>query len=180
VSVTTVRILHAVGTLLIAVAILNFAWYRVVYRPIQRLLAQINIMGRGTWKSSLPVNRNDEIGELTTAFNRLGQQLTSSFEYINTSSRLSALALIGTRLVREVNALRGQIAAARRSFETRTDAGDAAGITMLTAVQDRLESLETRFQRDFEHELSSMSVAPPAPDALSAGKALTAGSDAGD
>jgi hypothetical protein len=57
-----------------------------VYRPIQRLLAQINIMGCGTWKSSLPVNRNDQIGELTTAFNLPGQQLTSSFEYINTSS----------------------------------------------------------------------------------------------
>ena len=63
-SVTTVRVLHAALTLIIAVAILNYLWYRVFYRPVRRLLAQVNIMGRGTWKSALPVNRNDEIGQL--------------------------------------------------------------------------------------------------------------------
>jgi methyl-accepting chemotaxis protein len=54
-------------------------------------------------------NRNDEIGQLTSAFNGLGQQLTSTFRQINTSSRLSALALIGHRLVRQVNVARGEI-----------------------------------------------------------------------
>jgi HAMP domain-containing protein len=147
-SVTSVRVLHAAGTLVIAVAILNLVWYRVIYRPIRELLSQINIMGRGTWACALPVKRNDEIGELTAAFNRLGEQLTSTFQHINASSKLSALALIGGRLVREVAAIRGQI-------------GVGAG-GELGAVEQQLRTLEARFQSDFDQELSAISADPGA------------------
>jgi HAMP domain-containing protein len=157
VSVTTLRLLHAIGTLVIAVAILNYVWYRVIYRPIQRLLSEINTMGRGTWHSSLPVKRKDEIGELTTAFNQLGEQLTSTFQSINTSSKLSALALISSRIMRTTASLRIQIAAAIKSVERRSDAGISTGVEMLNAVQTQIEGLETRFQRDFDEELSAVS-----------------------
>jgi len=154
-SVTTVRFVHAALTLIISVAVLNYVWYRVVYRPVRRLLAQINIMGRGTWKSAVPVHRNDEIGELTSAFNELGQQLTSTFRHINTSSRLSALALIGHRLVREVNVARGGILAATQILRTTNhhDGPTLSAISTLNAVHSKLEQLETLFQRDFDHEV---------------------------
>jgi HAMP domain-containing protein len=163
-SATTMRILHAAGTLVIAVAILNYVWYRVIYRPIRRLLSQINIMGRGTWKSALPVKRNDEIGELTTAFNDLGQQLTSTFHHINTSSKLSALALVGSRLVREVRAVREQIVSSTRSLEGCTGPAIETAITTLTEAHGHLERLESQFQKDFDEELSAVSMHPPTAD----------------
>jgi len=156
-SVTTVRILYAVGTLIIAVAILNYVWYRVIYRPIRRLLSQIDIMGRGTWKAALPIKRNDEIGELTMAFNNLGQELTSTFESINASSKLSALALIGNRLIREVVAGEAQIASSRRGLDSNTDAGVLAAKETLAAVEAQLKQVEHQFQREFDRELSSFS-----------------------
>jgi len=160
-SVTTVRILYAVGTLVVAVAILNYVWYRVIYRPIRRLLSQINIMGRGTWKSALPVKRNDEIGELTMAFNDLGRKLTSTFEYINTSSRLSALALVGNRLVREMVAVESQITSSRRGLDSNTDAGIIAARETLVALEARLQDVERQFQEDFDRELSAVSAGHP-------------------
>jgi methyl-accepting chemotaxis protein len=166
-SVTMVRLLNVAATLIISVAVLNYVWYRVIYRPIRRLLAQINIMGRGTWKSALPVHRNDEIGELTTAFNELGQQLTSTFHYINTSSRLSALALIGNRMVREVNVARGELLAATQSLQTadRRDDGTLAAIAALNSVHSKLERLETQFQSDFDREVAEASSAEATPSA---------------
>jgi len=156
-SVTSARIAHAVLTLMLAVAVLNYVWYRTIYRPIGRLLAQINIMGRGTWKSALPVNRKDEIGQLTTAFNDLGQQLTSTFRHINSSSRLSAMALIGHRLVREVNVARERILTVADTLETTASHADGptlAAVDDLKSVHAKLEELETRFQRDFDHEVA--------------------------
>jgi methyl-accepting chemotaxis protein len=153
-SVTTIRLLNAMLTLLIAVAVLNYVWYRVIYRPISRLLAQINKMGRGTWKSALPVNRDDEIGELTKAFNELGEQLTSTFRSINTSSRLSALAFIGHRLIREINVARGELLAATNTLQSANQEGAALSVrATLDSVQARLGQLESQFQKDFDQQV---------------------------
>lgn len=153
-SVTTVRVLNAALTLIFAVAVLNYAWYRVVYRPIGRLLAQINIMGRGTWKSALPVHRNDEIGQLTTAFNELGQQLTSTFQHINTSSRLSALAFIGHKLMREINVARGELLVVTQTLNAANLEGSTlSAISTLNSVQTKLGQLEMQFQLDFDQEV---------------------------
>ncbi len=154
-NVTAVRVIHAGLTLIISVAVLNYVWYRVIYRPIRRLLTQINIMGRGTWKCALPVHRNDEIGQLTSAFNELGKELTSTFRYINTSSRLSALALIGNRLVREVNAARGGVLVATQTLQTANyhDGPTLSAVSTLNTVHSKLEQLETQFQTDFDHEV---------------------------
>lgn len=160
-SVTTIRVLHAAVTLLVAVAALNYVWYRVVYRPIQRLLAQINSMVRGTWHSSIPVRRRDEIGELTVAFNDLGQQLTASFEHINTASKLSAFALIGGRLLRSVTSARSDIAAALKCYDRGTEAGRSMGREILTTVDSQLGTLEQRFQEDFDKEFSATRRTPP-------------------
>jgi methyl-accepting chemotaxis protein len=153
-SVTTTRVLNALVTLILSVGVLNYVWYRVIYRPISRLLAQINIMGRGTWQSALPVNRNDEIGQLTTAFNELGEKLTSTFRHINTSSRLSALAFIGHRLMRQVNVARGQVLAAKGILLVRQADGLELAVATLDAVEANLGRLEGEFQKDFDREVA--------------------------
>jgi len=157
VSVTTARIVHAVLTLLVAVAVLNYVWYRVIYRPIRRLLSHINSMSRGTWHSVIPVKRRDEIGELTCAFNELGQQLTSSFQHINAASRLSAFALIGRRMVRRVTSIRSEVAAAAKCFGRGTDTGHFQGMEILGAIETQLDRLEDCFQQDFDDEFSATS-----------------------
>ncbi len=163
-SVTSMRLLHAALTLISSVVILNYVWYRVIYRPIQRLLAQINVMGRGTWKSALPVRRNDEIGQLTTAFNDLGQQLTSTFHHIHTSSKLSALALIGTRLVREVNGASEELLAAVQTLQKDNVRNPHArpAVSALLAIHSKLKTLETQFQTDFDREVMEASSRPTA------------------
>ena len=93
-SVTTVRVLHAVITLLVAVAALNSVWYSVVYR--QREVARTHQLdGTGYGHSPIPVKRRDEIGELTAAFDQLRQRLTSHVDHINSATKLSAFALMG-------------------------------------------------------------------------------------
>jgi methyl-accepting chemotaxis protein len=155
VNVTTVRIIHAAVTLVIAAALLNYLWYRVIYRPITRLLSQIHIMGLGTWKSALPVHRTDEIGELTIAFNKLGEQLTSTFRHINSASRLSALALIGNKLVRDIHVVRGQIAGVAELVESKD--GLAGAALSLAQVQAKLQDVEAQFQQDFDREVQEAS-----------------------
>ena len=155
-SATTIRILNAAGTLVLAVAILNLVWYRVFYRPIRQLLSHMNIVGRGAWTHTLPVERNDEIGELTAAFNDLGLQLTSTFRHINSSSKLSAMALLGGRLAREVGAVRVRIAGSAGVLNHRKDPRLAAVAADLDAIDERLAQLETAFQADFDDELTAM------------------------
>jgi methyl-accepting chemotaxis protein len=173
-STTTVRILHAVGTLLVAVAILNYVWFRVIYRPIDRLLSQINIMGRGTWSSALPVKRNDEIGQLTTAFNDLGEQLNLTFQSINSSSKLSALALIGNRMIREVTAARAQVEAAARSLASCKGRDVAAAAATLAGAHAQLQRLEEQFEHEFQRELSAVSCERRGPAADRGAKANVA------
>jgi HAMP domain-containing protein len=157
VSTTMMRVIHAVGTLIIAVAFLNYIWFRVIYRPIERLLSQINIMARGTWTAELPVNRDDEIGQLTKAFNGLGRELTMTFEYINASSKLSALALIGNRVIRAITTVRGQLAAVARNLQSCKGSGIGGATSTLAAVEAQLASLETQFESEFDRELLAMS-----------------------
>jgi signal transduction histidine kinase len=148
---------------------LNLVWYRVIYRPIRQLLSQINLMGRGTWTCALPVKRNDEIGELTGAFNRLGEELTDTFRHISASSKMSALALIGNRLVREVTAVRSRVAAASHILGNRKDARVAAVAADLLDIERQLQALEGRFETEFDRELAvvaagSAAAAPRAPE----------------
>jgi methyl-accepting chemotaxis protein len=155
--ITMMRILHAVLTLIAAVAALNYVWYKVIYHPIRHLLSQINIMGRGTWDSTIPVRRKDEIGELATAFNDLGVKLSATVRQIDTASRLSAYALMGNRLVRQITIARGQVVAAiaqlRRDRTTR--ASDPV-IGTLESASTSLAGIERHFETAFERQFEKV------------------------
>lgn len=161
VSVTTMRVLHAAGTLLIAVAILNYVWYRVVYRPLQRLLSHINVMRLGTWHTPIPVTRHDEIGQLETAFNDLGAQLQSNFRHISASSKLAAMALIGHRILRRISSIQNQLAVSVQNLQRRNDRGLRTGLEILTVVDSELGSMSSDFQQTFDAELAAAAAAPP-------------------
>jgi methyl-accepting chemotaxis protein len=158
--VTAMRILHAVVTLLAAVVALNYVWYRVIYGPIHNLLSQINIMGRGTWSAAVRVDGTDEIAELATAFNHLGTQLAETVRSINTSSRLSAFALVGNRMVRQINIARGQIVTAigllQKSGCRECQSTDAV-LAALEGANSSLGSVERHFETAFERQFEKVS-----------------------
>lgn len=159
-SVTTMRILHAVGTLLVTVVALNYVWYKIIYGRIQRLLAQINVMGRGNWQATVRAEGNDEIAQLATAFNQLGSQLTETVRYINTSSQLSAFALVGNRLVRSINIARGQIVTAIDLLQksNRKEKQPREDISMiLENAASNLGAIERHFETAFERQFRKVS-----------------------
>jgi methyl-accepting chemotaxis protein len=157
--VTMMRILHAVLTLIAAVAALNYVWYKLVFVPVKRLQSQINIMGRGTWHATVDVEGTDEISSLAVAFNQLGSQLATTVRHINTSSQLSAIALMGNRIIRQINIARGQIIAAVEMLK-KTDRKALPEIEGVTATLEgasaSLGSIERHFETAFERHLQKV------------------------
>lgn len=100
VHLAATRVFNAAITIGALAIVLNALWYRLVLSPIGLLLRQINLMGRGTWTGHIPVARRDEIGQLTEAFNQLGEQLTLTVHQFATASKLSAVALVTQRIAR--------------------------------------------------------------------------------
>lgn len=157
--VTAMRLLHAVLTLFAAVAALNYVWYKLIFGPVQRLQSQVTSMGRGTWDASVSVEGKDEIAELAAAFNQLGNQLATTVRHINTSSQLSAFALIGNRLIRQINIARGQVVAALeilKKSDRQTHSAPEGLAESLEGAIASLGSIERHFETAFERQLQKV------------------------
>lgn len=65
-----------------------------VIRPITYLNQAARHLAQGTW-AQLPIERNDELGELATSFNQMASQLKESFEHLEdkVAQRTEQLAL---------------------------------------------------------------------------------------
>ncbi len=100
VHLAATRVFNAAITIGALAIVLNGLWYRLVLSPIGLLLGHINRMSRGTWTGHIPVARRDEIGQLTEAFNQLGEQLTVTVHQFATASKLSAVALVTQHIAR--------------------------------------------------------------------------------
>ncbi len=77
---TQVTIRLAVMALLISL-LLSLLVSRWVVRPISYLNQAVQHLTQGTW-TQLPLERNDELGELTRSFNLMAKQLKESFELL--------------------------------------------------------------------------------------------------
>jgi methyl-accepting chemotaxis protein len=153
--VTKLRIAHAAVTLLVAVAVLNLLWYRLILLPIRQILWHINVMGRGTWTGSIPVKRKDEIGQLAFAFNELSGTLTSTIHQFATASKLSALALLGTRMLRKINLAKEHVngvAILLKVARQRDQNVPEAAIDNLQFTAKSLEELKEEFETQFQQE----------------------------
>ena len=143
----------AVGTLAVTLALV---WRRRVSRPIALVLDRINSMRRGTWSQPLPVEQDDEIGTLMREFNHLGPELTFVAHQYAAASKLSAMALIGQRIVRRTEAARQRLLAvsellARLPGDEPFN-GTAAEQVRLVALE--LESVAVDFDSEFQAELA--------------------------
>jgi len=66
-SLASLHVIHAAVTVLALALVLNVVWYRLFIRRLDVLLRHINSMRLGTWSANMPVEREDEIGELSRA-----------------------------------------------------------------------------------------------------------------
>lgn len=165
VNLTTLHVLHGVFTVLALIIALNALWSRTVLRPLNDLLRHINYMSRGNWATSVPVRSNDEIGELTEAFNKLGGQLTLTVQQYGATSKLSAMALLGQSMVKKARSAAELLRASADQFEegqghdhSSTDP-DQARLRLALQI---IEEVPALFDAEFQHQLSLHS-APNAP-----------------
>lgn len=165
VNLTTLHTFHGIFTIIALILALNTLWSRTVLGPLNDLLCHINYMRRGNWETPVPVRSKDEIGELTEAFNELGGQLTLTVHQYGTTSKLSAMALLGQSMVKKalsaaelLRASEDQIKSTRGFEESATDPELAS---LQLAIQ-MVEEIPLLFDAEFQHQLSLLA-APRTP-----------------
>ena len=149
------HIVHAAVTVLALVVVVNILCNRIVLAPLQDLLRHINYMGRGTWKAAIAIRRKDEIGQLTQAFNDLGEQLTLTVQQFAAASKLSVMALLGQDLVRRVMKARNLLQVTEGLLRTAREHHEALpekAITSLEGAIERLEGVPVRFDEEFDRQ----------------------------
>lgn len=161
----TLHTFHMIITISALILALNVLWSRTVLRPLTDLLRHINYMRRGSWGTPVPVRSKDEIGELTEAFNELGGQLTLTVHQFASTSKLSAMALLGRSLVKKVISVADLVRATETALSRHSWNSEAATEPECARLQHAvklLEEIPLLFDAEFQRELSQHSV-PPAP-----------------
>lgn len=152
---------HACLTVLGLIGVLHILWWRVFLRPLEQLLRHIHAMGLGTWTDPICVERHDEIGDLIKAFNALGDQIAASVQQVSATSRLSAMALLGGRIVRKTVVARDHVRAIQQMLEGARRQGGTIpeqAIANLTTIAGDLDEIANQFEAEFAHEFESHSV----------------------
>jgi PAS domain S-box-containing protein len=93
-------LLATAGALAIVVIVLAVLLARSLTAPIRRLIAAMGTLGRGNLAQRLPERRRDEIGQITTAFNRMAsdlQETTVTRDHVNSILESMSDAVIVVR-----------------------------------------------------------------------------------
>ena len=126
--------LHVIHGLATALAMMvGVAWVlrRAVHGPFARMVSAMKVMERGTWELDVPLSYDDEVGALTTAFNRMGRKLTRTAREFARAEKLSALAVLTTRLHRDLESpLREIEVAASRLTERELSMAEVEGAAL--------------------------------------------------
>jgi two-component system nitrogen regulation sensor histidine kinase NtrY len=153
---------YVVLTLAIWVASLVVLVYLAnrISRPIQQVTAGLMEVAKGNFSHRLMVNRDDEIGRATQAFNDTAEQLQRSRDRLVYLTQLASWQVLARKMAHEVKnsltpiRLTVEEMVARHSESNRTFLEQAAAI-----VVDEVESLERRV-RAFSEFSSEPEVIP--------------------
>jgi two-component system, NtrC family, nitrogen regulation sensor histidine kinase NtrY len=116
-----------------------------ISRPIQQVTAGLSELAKGNFMHRLPVNRDDEIGRATQAFNYTAAQLQQSRDRLVYLTQLASWQVLARKMAHEVKnsltpiRLTVEEMVARHSESNRNFLEQAAAI-----VVDEVESLERR------------------------------------
>ncbi|MDT9200034.1 HAMP domain-containing protein [Limnospira fusiformis KN01] len=102
---TTIKL--GIGAMMVAI-IIGMITARWITWQISRLNIVASNVAKGDWKLSLYLQRNDEIGQLTEAFNTMATQLQKSFQDLTTLNE--ALAESESRLTKFLNVIQVGVA----------------------------------------------------------------------
>lgn len=159
-SLASLHVIHAAVTVLALALVLNVVWYRLFIRRLDVLLRHINSMRLGTWSANMPVEREDEIGELSRAFNELGAQLTVTVQQFAAASKLSAMALLGQGLVRKTVLIKDHLEAVTGMLDLARHERREVPESVLHNLRSMIRTLEeipAQFDADFARQLGQHS-----------------------
>jgi HAMP domain-containing protein len=115
-----IHVIHGLATVLAMTLGVGWVLRLAVHGPFARMVSAMNVMERGTWELDVPLSYDDEVGALTTAFNRMGRKLTRTALEFARAEKLAAQALVSTRLRRDLDSPLREIEAVASSLATRT------------------------------------------------------------
>ena len=123
---------------------------RAIVHPIKKLADATDAIAKGNFDKQLKVNRRDEIGRLTVAFNRMAQQLRSY--YANLENRIISTREELDKVSDELKKSREALARSEKLVALgQVSAGMAHEIrTPLTSIKLFVQSLETELPSDDE------------------------------
>jgi methyl-accepting chemotaxis protein len=160
-SLVLLHVAHACLTVLGLICVLHILWWRLFLRPLEQILRHIHVMGLGTWTDPIRLERHDEIGDLIKAFNALGDQIAASVQQVSATSKLSAMALLGSRIVRKTVVVRDHVRAIQIMLEAARQEGGVIpepAVANLTTIARDLDEIANQFEAEFAHEFESHSV----------------------
>jgi histidine kinase len=68
---------------LIMASIIFFFLWRFVKRPIKKMIAETDFIANGRYSSNLAIDQDDEIGQLTSAINKMGEKIGEKQKELN-------------------------------------------------------------------------------------------------
>jgi hypothetical protein len=155
-ELASIRVLAATVAIVTLSITLGFIWRRRVSRPMALLSDRIHKMRLGTWSQPISVEQDDEMGKLMQEFNELGPELTLTAHQYAAAAKLSAMALIGQRVVRRTMAARQRLLAVSEALSRLPVDERFQGIAVqqVRLVAAMLESVAADFDAEFQAELA--------------------------
>ncbi len=133
------RILTAAALTGLAVILLSSLMVTTVLRPLLQLTHAVQAISQGRQKNIQPSTRQDEIGQLSRAFNHLTTQLNNQLEALSTERSKLEIVLNqmsdGVVIVNESGQVLLSNPAAARMFETELDAQLPTSPTLIEIVR---------------------------------------------
>lgn len=119
------RFLFLGAAVLVGALFLAWVMMRGIVRPVKLLTAAAQKVAAGNFKAAVPINRRDEIGQLSDAFSAMTEELSiSRDELTSRNETLSALNAISAAVSQSLNLKRVLTTALEKVLEvTRTSAG---------------------------------------------------------
>ena len=142
------RLMTTAGLLLLAIGIAVLIGWRFT-RPIQELAAAARVVAAGNLDFRVPVQRNDEVGQLATTFNEMISGLKSKRELeerLNQSERSAVIGRLTQSVAHEIrnplNVINLSIDHVNKRYAPEDEARRARFTQLLSSIKDEIERLK--------------------------------------